>query len=98
MPRRLAAIPSILIALAFAGCGDDRPPPREPPPARVEVVQPAPAGQVWVEGHWVYRHGEDVWVPGHWESRPRPEAVWVPGHYAHRRYGYEWVPGHWRYD
>jgi hypothetical protein len=97
MPRhRLAASSPLLIALALIGCGDDRP--RDPPPPRAEVVQPAPAGQVWVEGHWAYRHGEDVWVPGHWAERPRPEAVWVPGHYVHRRYGYEWVPGHWRAD
>jgi hypothetical protein len=86
---------ALVTALGFlTACGDDRP--REPPPARVEVVEAAPPGRCWIEGHWAYRHGEDVWVPGHWAERPRSEAEWVPGHYVHRRHGYEYVPGHWR--
>ncbi len=88
---------AVLIGLGIlSGCGDSRPS-SEPPPARVEVIEGAPSNHhVWVEGHWVRRHGDWEWEPGHWAMRPREGATWVPGHYVHRYHGTEWVPGHWR--
>jgi len=70
--------------------------PPQPPPPQVEVVpvQPGPA-HVWVQGHWVWRHGGYVWQPGFWEP-VRANHVWVPGYWAPRGGGYIWIEGHWR--
>lgn len=71
---------------------------RTPPPQpRVEIrpVPPYPYG-VWIQGHWVSRHGQWVWVAGHWKRPPAPKAVWIPGHWKKVPRGWKWVRGQWK--
>lgn len=98
------------LALACAGCAPrrvvvvERPEPvaaeevvvvEQPPVERVEVIEVAPAGHVWVKGHWRWHRGGWVWEPGHWE-RERLGFVWEPGHWERRPRGWLWIEGHWR--
>lgn len=67
-----------------------------PPPARVEVREPAPtADGVWIEGHWEWRDGRYLWVEGRWE-RSRHGYAWVAPRYERRGAGWMYVRGHWR--
>ena len=47
--------------------------PFPPPPARVEVVPPAPRdpGAVWVDGEWAWQGKRWAWLPGGWVVPPR---------------------------
>ena len=68
-----------------------------PPRARVvKVVRPARPfrSAVWVNGHYVYRHGHYVWVKGYWLKR-KPGYVYVQPHWKHTHRGYVFMPGHW---
>ena len=73
-------------ALALAGCGGGIPTPvtgphvgeeamvipYPPPPAKVEVVPPAPKElkrPVWVDGEWQWRGRRWVWQPGQWQEQ-----------------------------
>lgn len=46
--------------------------PYPPPPARVEVVPPAPQerGAVWVDGEWAWQGKRWSWLPGGWVVPP----------------------------
>jgi len=69
-----------------------------PPPARVEVVPPAPhehPGWAWREGYHRWDGHAYVWVPGAYIEPPYEHAHWVAGHWANRGGGYVWVEGHW---
>jgi len=69
----------------------------EPPPARVEVIESAPApGYVWIEGRWVWGGGGWAWNRGRWEAPPRPNAAYVHGFWMHRNNGYYYQEGHWK--
>jgi hypothetical protein len=72
---------------------------RTPPPAARIEVRPAPpfVGAIWIDGHWLHRHGEWVWSPGYWIKRPGPRARWIPGHWVKRPWGWKRVHGRWRY-
>lgn len=66
-----------------------------PPPPRREMVPPPRRGQVWVGGHWEWRHGRHAWVPGYW-VRARPgyvyrQPAWVDhgGRWEMRRGGWD---------
>src|SRR5579872_3704261 len=66
-----------------------------PPPARVEVIPPAPSPEhYWIAGHWQYEGNQHVWVAGHWEA-PRAGEFWVRPFWL--REGDAWVfhPGRW---
>lgn len=62
----------------------------------VRVVRPPRpyARAVWVNGHYVYRHGHYVYVKGYW-VKPRPHCRYVQPHWKRTRSGYHYVPGHW---
>lgn len=97
--------------LASAGCGPlVRHPPyvpqptsalvrvtAAPPPARVEILPPAPSGDaVYVDGEWTWRRGRWSWMAGRWVVPPAGESFspWVfvrdpDGHYWY-------APGVWR--
>jgi hypothetical protein len=100
------------VAAAVAAC-DVRPPPGQygqtepgqysqtasvaPPPARVEVVPPAPGDRVtWVPGHWAWDGREYVWENGHYVERPAARVAYEPGHWEQSPRGWTWVPGYWR--
>lgn len=81
-----------------------------PPPVRVEVVPPRPAGEdvrslgYWQPGYWSYDNGRRVWVSGHWvdttprnrviEYREVPTYREVPA-YREPPSAWRYVPGHW---
>ena len=45
--------------------------PYPPPPARVEIVPPAPGErEVWVDGQWIWRGSHWVWQAGGWQVPP----------------------------
>jgi hypothetical protein len=56
-----------------------------PPPARIDVVSPAPDRDcAWADGQWTWESNRWVWVEGAW-VRPAPDCyyadsliVWVP--------------------
>jgi hypothetical protein len=82
MDRRIV----LAVALVVLACGSSLPRPRAgphpanadyvevsspPPPAKVEIVPPAPDGSaVWVDGEWVWQTGRWVHVPGGWVRPP----------------------------
>lgn len=68
-----------------------------PPVRTVRVLRPRRPyyGAVWVNGHYVYRHGHYVYAKGVW-IKPRPHHVYVQPHWRKSRHGYYFVPGHWR--
>lgn len=46
--------------------------PYPPPPARVEIVPPAPGKtEVWVDGQWIWRGNRWVWQAGGWQITPK---------------------------
>jgi len=55
--------------------------PYPPPPARVEIVPPAPAeaGAVWVDGEWGWQGKRWNWLPGGWVVPPKGAyfAAWL---------------------
>ena len=68
-----------------------------PPKVRtVKVVRPAKPYRkaLWVDGHYVYKHGHYVWVGGKW-LEPRVGFVYIKPHWRHTDRGYYFVPGHW---
>jgi hypothetical protein len=71
--------------------------PVAPPPARVEVIPPAPAAQmVWQAGYWSYNGANWDWIAGHYVAQPRPAAQWIPGHWAQQPGGaWVWIGGRW---
>jgi hypothetical protein len=78
-----------------------------PPPVRVEVVPPRPAGDdvkalgYWQPGYWSYQNGQRSWVSGHWvDTTPRNRVIEyreVPT-YREPPMGYRYVPGYWTYE
>lgn len=65
-----------------------------PPAPRMEPPPPPRHGQMWVAGHWEWRHRQYVWAPGYYVAM-RPgyhytEARWVQ---VGGRWSYE--PGRW---
>jgi hypothetical protein len=66
----------------------------EPPPPRVEVVEPRP-GYVWMGGHHAYRGHGYVWVPGRHE-RERRGWEWRDGAWERHEDHYDWHRGGWR--
>ncbi len=80
-----------------------------PPPVRVEVVPPRPAGEdvkplgYWQPGYWTYQNGQRVWVSAHWvDTSPRayrevPTYREVPA-YREQPTGWRYNPGYWTYD
>jgi hypothetical protein len=45
--------------------------PSRPPPARVEVVPPAPRSDaVWIDGEWTWRASRWSWIRGRWVLPP----------------------------
>ncbi len=99
MAKTLTAWLAMALFVAFIGGCVVKEVRTPPPPPRTEVRPPAPHHEaVWIEGHWIHRHGEYVWESGHWERAPRAGAEWVPGHWRETPRGvWEWTPGHWRY-
>ena len=97
---RMALLTGALVAMtgltAFA-TEDEKGAP--PPPAQVETIPPAPAGQptYWQPGHWSWTSGGWMWVNGMYVTPPQPTAAWVPGQWVSQPTGgYVWVQGHWQ--
>lgn len=78
-----------------------------PPPVRVEVTPPRPAGDdvkplgYWQPGYWSYQNGQRLWISGHWvDTSPRNRVIEYREVPAYREPPTSWryVPGHWTYD
>jgi len=90
--RTAAALPACIFCAVVLACSGSLPHPHymgqpttaltavpmPPPPARVEVVPPRPAGgAVWVDGEWVFRRGRWAWSLGEWVA-PAPGTFFSP--------------------
>jgi len=52
--------------------------PYPPPPARVELIPPAPSDTaVWVDGTWRWTGRDYIWIAGRWQE-PIEEAHYAP--------------------
>jgi len=70
--------------------------PAEPPPARVEVVVPAPfPDAVWTPGYWHWQAATWIWVPGRWLVPPSAGNQWLRPQWRRTPRGVILVPGHW---
>ncbi len=96
-PRPVAVGHSAVEAHPFQDVALGAPPPvvaPPPPPAVSNAVAhtlPAPAGQVWVDGHYTFANNGYRWEPGHWQPPPRPDAHWQQPSWHDGR----WFPGFW---
>ena len=74
--------------------------PYPPPPARVEVVPPAPPalkGSVWVDGEWQWKGRRWVWQPGQWEL-PYAGSYYAPATTIRLADGsLAYFPGNWHF-
>lgn len=50
---------------------------------------------VWIEGEWVYKHGQYQYINGFW-AQPKHGFIYIPGFWKRKRAGYVWIPGHWK--
>ena len=68
-----------------------------PPPGRVEVIPPPPAGaDAWIDGEWIVRHGRWYWLLGRWVKTP-PGATYSPWVLVRSSDGTPWYArGTWR--
>jgi len=68
-----------------------------PPPGRVEVIPPRPAGaDAWIDGQWILRHGRWYWLLGRWVKTPSG-ATYSPWVLVRAGDGAPWyAPGTWR--
>jgi hypothetical protein len=73
--------------------------PYPPPPARTDVIGPAPPearDPVWVDGQWIWRGRKWVWTAGQWWERP-PDQVWAAPAVIRVQGGQlVWFEGRWR--
>lgn len=79
-----------------------------PPPVRVEVAPPRPAGEdikplgYWQPGYWrKYEDGQRIWISGHWvDTSPRNRVIEYRAAPPPPEppMGWRYVPGHWKYD
>lgn len=62
--------------------------PYPPPPARVDVIADAPAGEdvVWVDGEWVWRGRRWIWEAGEWVTLA-PDKGYAPPRVVRRSDG-----------
>ena len=109
MKRRRSMVVGLIAGagLCLAGCVIEVPTPvamgetqmvvtQAPPPARVEVMVPAPSPlYIWAPGCWLWRNGW-VWQPGQWVLRPHGRSGWAPAHWQGRGHEWRYAPGHWR--
>ncbi len=65
---------------------------------QIVVTRPARPSDydVWVDGHWTYRHNQYEWINGHWEVPPSQGEVWIQPQTEQRSDGYyTFIEGHW---
>jgi hypothetical protein len=65
-----------------------------PPAPRQEAVPGPRRGQVWVPGHYEYRHRQYVWVGGHWMRERRGYGYNAP-RWVERDGRWVMEPGRW---
>lgn len=66
-----------------------------PPAPRFERPPPPRGGQVWVPGHWQWRHDDYVWRGGYWQAA-RPDYDYAPGRWVRAGDGWRWAEPQWR--
>jgi hypothetical protein len=73
--------------------------PYPPPPARVELIPPAPAPEaLWIDGHWIWTAGGYAWHAGRWEPA-RVGAHYAPATTVRRSNGeLLYYVGSWQSD
>jgi hypothetical protein len=92
--RILFALMTTLFIMFLSGCAATVGTP--PPPHHVEVRPLVPfTGAVWIDGHYIYRHGGYVWEPGRYVKPPYPGSAWTPGYWEKHHRGWRWQKGHW---